>query len=277
MKTQAGMTMTMAAVVSRRVRQDVPIPSLVRDEANRREEGDDDAFAELLDSVRVWGVLQEIHVQPTEGGKFVVYDGERRWTAAERAGLKTIPAWVWPADATREIISAALAMHEHRKPPSCLQVARRLRQLKNEYAESQEQLAARTGIPLVRVKSYLTLFSASDFLLGFFEEQNLPLRLAVEFVRYEKATSEAQARALARRHESDRLSVRDLEQARKRQDKAARPAAAQARAQKGLVPKIEAAFRRDPEQARRELEDALDRLGLRLVPKAVAGATKGST
>ena len=55
---------------------------------------DETALNELADSIREQGVMQPILVRPVEGGRFEIIAGERRWRAAQRAGLNEVPALV---------------------------------------------------------------------------------------------------------------------------------------------------------------------------------------
>jgi len=172
-------------------------------------------------------------------------------------------------------------MNEQRKAHGSLHVGRRLRQLKNEFGETHEQLAARTGIALPRLKTYLALFGASDTLLAFFEEHDLPLRVACEFMRYEKSLGEAAARRLAKEYVDSPMTVRELERLRKRHEAGPKTKDVTKDASALTKPdlprwsfrkRIEAAFRADREAALRELEDVAAELGLRVV---AATATEG--
>lgn len=252
-------------------RVEIPLVELVPNDANRKIVEDDD-FAELVDSLRVFGVLEPLKIRLRADGRYDLLDGHRRHAAAQRAHLAVLPCDIWPADlASAEAIARALVLNHHRKQPGCLDTARQLRRLKNEFAITQDQLAARTCLSLDRVRLYLSLFGASDHLLSFFEDTSLPLLLAVEFMRFEKATNEAAARRLAKRHLEAPLTTREVARLRKREDSrssdlesepagtktASRPA--------GFRGRIEAAFRRDASGALQELEAALGALGYRLV------------
>ena len=81
---------------------------------------------------------------------------------------------------------AGVVMNEQRQAHSCLDVARRLRAVKNQFAETQEQVATRTGLPVARVKGYLNLFNASDRLLAFL------LRRSRELTRHYSAEVDQQ-------------------------------------------------------------------------------------
>ena len=158
-------------------RQEVRIDNVEPDPENRPV-AEDERFEGLVDSIRVLGVLQALQVQERPGRSYLLIDGERRWRAARKAGLTTVPCDVWPRDAhPRDLAVAGVALNEHREDPSCLHVARRLRQIKNQFAETHEEVARRTGLPLERVKGYLSLFKASDELLRFFDDEAVSLSL----------------------------------------------------------------------------------------------------
>jgi ParB family chromosome partitioning protein len=205
----------------------------------------------------------------------MLVDGERRWRAAARARLTEIPADVWPAQADiKQIQLAAFALNEQRKAPSCIHVARRLRDIKNDHGLTLEQLATQTGLPLDRVKNYLSLFGVSDFVMTFCEERELPLRVAVALVRYERATNEARVRALAQRYQKEPVTCEEINGLRKREEAKGRrkgkgernsevPAVAP-RARK-LLERFEVEFRRDQTSALAELEACAKRLGYLLV------------
>ena len=55
---------------------------------------DDASLAELAESIREQGVMQPILVRPVDGGRYEIVAGERRWRAAQRAGLSEVPALV---------------------------------------------------------------------------------------------------------------------------------------------------------------------------------------
>jgi ParB/RepB/Spo0J family partition protein len=254
------------------VRMEIAVGDLVPDTENRSIDESDEEFVTLADSIRVMGVLVALQAQRRSDGKFLICDGERRWRAAQRAGLASVPCDVWPESAhPRDLVLAGVVINEQRQAHSCLAVARRLRAVKNQFAESQEQLAARAGIPLPRIKAYLNLFNASDRLLAFFDEAGLPVRTAVELVRFEKAVGEVATRRLLERHKEEPLTVRGIELLRKREenrrvrdDGKTGPTASKQRAS-ALAVRVEAAFRRDPHAARQELEAVTAKFGLRLV------------
>src|SRR5688572_9706012 len=78
-----------AAVTERSVRMEVAVGDLLPDAENRNIDESDEDFLTLTDSVRVMGVLVALQAQRRPDGKFQIFDGERRWRAARRAGLAT--------------------------------------------------------------------------------------------------------------------------------------------------------------------------------------------
>ena len=98
MARKAGMGRGLAAIlpesheVSEPTYRDVPI-ELIRPSAGQpRKSFDDEALARLAESVAETGVVQPLVVQPLSDGRYELIAGERRWRAAQRAGLATVPA-----------------------------------------------------------------------------------------------------------------------------------------------------------------------------------------
>ncbi len=255
------------------IRMVLPMTAIVPDEDNRRILEDDD-FEALCDSIHLLGVLDPVQVWRRPDGTHRLIDGERRWRAAKKIGLAEIPCDVWPSEADRRRVAVAgLVLNEHRVAHGCLHVARRLRDIKNDSGLSHAEVSTQTGLPLDRVKTYFSLFAASDQMLTFLEEKEVPLKVAAEMVRYEKATNEARARRLLERHQSSPLTVQEIVALRKRELRAREEKPGEEKTdthrQPGsrLVARLEAAVRRDP-SAVSQLEDLALRLGYRLVPLA---------
>ncbi len=249
--------------------------SAIEPDSRNRVIAEDDEFAALCDSIRVSGLLQPVQVWRQADGKHDIIDGERRWRAAQKVGLTEIPCDVWPADADRRRVAvAALALNEHRSAHGCLDVARRIRDIKNEYGFTLEEVAAHTGLSPDRVKTYSMLLAASEELMTFLEENIIPLKVAAELVRYQKATNEARTRRLLVRHKESPLTVQEIAGLRKREQ---RPKGSddtepgRPRASSGFVDRLEAQVRREPSRLA-QLEELARRLGFRLVPLAEAKA-----
>jgi ParB/RepB/Spo0J family partition protein len=259
------------AGATRRITRSLPIEQLVPDEGNRTIDESDEEFGSLADSIRVLGVLQPLHVQE-HGERYQIIDGERRWRACGRIGLGTVPCEIWPANATtQETLVAGFVLNEQRQAHRCIHVARRLREIKNTSGLSAEQLSAQVGIPLDRVKTYSALFGASDHLLAFFENHDVPLKVAAEMMRFEKRTNEAKARQLVERYRKSPLGREEIVALRRRAEKGrgATPANELPPSRKPfLTDRARAEFKRDPSVAIAELQEFLSPFGYLVVEDA---------
>jgi ParB family chromosome partitioning protein len=254
-------------------RHDLPVERIVPDPFNRPIEDDEDLRI-LVDSIRVLGVLSPLHVRARADDAYDLIDGERRWRAATLAGLTEVPCEVWPEGTDpKSVLVAGVVLNEQRKAHSCIHVARRLREIKNTYGLTTESLAAQVGIPLDRVKTYSALFGASDYLLSFFEESDVPLKVAAELMRFEKACNEAKARQLVERYRQSPLGRDEIIALRKRAEKRGRggeqsPSPLPVARKPLLTDRARAEFRRDPGAGVTELQELLGPFGYLIVEDA---------
>jgi len=109
---------------------------------------DGDALAELVHSIREFGLMQPIVVRPLDGSpggpRYQLVMGERRWRAAQEAGLATIPAIVRET-ADDSMLRDALLENIHRAQLNPLEEAAAYQQLLDEFSVTHEELAARIG------------------------------------------------------------------------------------------------------------------------------------
>lgn len=105
---------------------------------------DDEALAELEHSIREFGLLQPIVVREIEAGRFQLVMGERRWRAAERAGLEQIPAIV-RRTGDDAMLRDALLENVHRVQLNPLEEAAAYEQLLGEFGVTHSELADRLG------------------------------------------------------------------------------------------------------------------------------------
>lgn len=105
---------------------------------------DPDDLAELVHSVREFGVLQPVVVRDTGDGAYELIMGERRTRAAREAGLETIPA-ILRETADEDLLRDALLENLHRSQLNPLEEASAYQQLLEDFGITQEQLATRIG------------------------------------------------------------------------------------------------------------------------------------
>lgn len=121
---------------------ELPIDLLTANPRQPRVVFDEDALAELVDSIREIGLLQPVVVRPETGGRFELVMGERRWRAAQRAGLETIPAIVRETSDS-DLLRDALLENLHRAQLNPLEEAAAYAQMLEDFGCTQEELAAR--------------------------------------------------------------------------------------------------------------------------------------
>jgi ParB family chromosome partitioning protein len=124
--------------------RDVPVQSIEANPHQPRVHFDEGALSELTDSIRAIGVLQPILVRQLGNGKYQLIAGERRWRAATRAGLATVPAVVRPTDDIASV-EQALVENLHRQDLTPLEEASAYQQLMDDFAFTHEKIATRVG------------------------------------------------------------------------------------------------------------------------------------
>lgn len=237
----------------------LPLEQVHPDRANPRRAFDEAALEELAASLRNQGVLQPILVRKDARGGYRIIAGERRWRAAQRAGLKDLPALV--KDATdAEAYELALVENIQRADLSPLEEAEAYRRLVEERRLTQEQIADRVGKDRSTVANALRLLALPNEVKQLLAEGDLDMGHARALLGLSKASEMV---GLARAVVTDKLTVRETE-ARVKEARGAGQAPAKKKAQVKTSP-----------EARRLVEDLQRRLGtkVRLVEK---GGGKGT-
>jgi len=122
----------------------VPLRSIVPNTLQPRQTFDPEALEDLAESVRVHGVLQPIMVRPLGAGRYELVAGERRFRAAEKAGLTELPA-VIRAMTDEESLVIALIENIQREDLNAIEAARGYRQLMDQFHLTQTELARQIG------------------------------------------------------------------------------------------------------------------------------------
>lgn len=126
---------------------------------------EESALAELAESIRLHGVLQPLIVRPLAQGRYELIAGERRWRAAQRAGLRQVPVVVRATD-PRGSLEIALIENIQREDIGALESARAYRQLMDEFGLTQEQVAERVGKSRSAVANTVRLLRLPERILG---------------------------------------------------------------------------------------------------------------
>ena len=121
-----------------------------------RSKFDEVALEELADSIKQVGIIQPVTVRLTEEGTYQLITGERRYRAAKKLGLKTIPAFVRMAEDTN-MLELALVENIQREDLDAIEVAISYQRLLDECKLTQESLSDRVGKKRSTVTNYLRL------------------------------------------------------------------------------------------------------------------------
>lgn len=136
--------------------RELPVQQLVPGAHQPRRHFDEAALAELAESIKAQGVVQAIVVRPVAGERYEIVAGERRWRAAQAAGLKTIPAIVRLLD-ERAAMAIALVENIQRADLNALEEAEALKKLVDECGLTHEACATAVGKSRTAVTNLLRL------------------------------------------------------------------------------------------------------------------------
>lgn len=181
---------------------------------------DEEALAELAESIREYGVIQPVTVRPLPSGYYQLIAGERRWRAARQAGLTEIPAQIIEAD-DRLTTELALVENLQREDLNPVEEAQGYRTLMEEYGLTQDEAAQRVGKSRPAVANALRLLSLAPEVLQFVEQGLLSAGHARALVPIKPEELQIDA---ARQVIKNGLSVRRTEELSKRLSRPPKPA-----------------------------------------------------
>jgi ParB family transcriptional regulator, chromosome partitioning protein len=184
-----------------------------------RDHFDEDALAALTASVREIGILQPILVRQTGESEFELIAGERRWRAARRAGLDTIPAIIRHASES-ESLQQALIENLNREQLNALEEAAGYQQLIEDFGLTHEELSTRVGKSRVSITNALRLFQLPPSVQRLVADE----RLTAGHARALLGTPDrAFQETFARRAANEQLSVRAVEEAVRQHNEISEP------------------------------------------------------
>lgn len=126
------------------VYQEINIKEVVPNPYQPREHFDEETLASLSKSIMEIGVIQPIVVRQAEDGQYELIAGERRWRAAKRANLSSIPAIIRTSDNLASL-ETAVVENLHRQDLNALEEAAAYQQLIEEFGLTQDEVARRVG------------------------------------------------------------------------------------------------------------------------------------
>lgn len=190
---------------------------------------DEEALAELASSIATQGVVQPIVVRAIGADRYEIVAGERRWRAAQRAGLSAIPAVVRTLD-DRGAMAVALVENIQRADLNPLEESQALHRLLDDCQLTHEQVAEAVGKSRAGVSNLLRLMELNEDVQALVRESRLSLGHAKVLLGAEGARQSSLAKLVA----DQGMSVRQTEalvhakgDKPSKAEKAANPAAAE--------------------------------------------------
>ena len=209
---------------------------------NPRKSFDGDKLRELAETIRLHGVAQPLLVRTRPDGGFTLIAGERRWRAAQLAGLKSVPVVV--KDVTpQQAFELAVIENLHRDDLNPIEEAESYQRFVEEYGWTQEQVAERVGRDRATVANTLRLLKLPPKVRTQVASGELPMGHARALLGLEDAASieRSAARVIAKQ-----LSVRQTEELVRRErtgdDKPKKEEPAQSASVRDLVNRLERAL-----------------------------------
>ena len=186
--------------------KEIDIGLIDRNPEQPRKIFDDEALAELAESIKNYGVIQPIIVKQ-KGDRYEIIAGERRWRASRLAGLKTIPCII--KDYTeQEISEIAIIENLQREDLNPIESAKAIKSLINQYNLTQDEVADKIGKSRPAVANTLRLLSLPESIIALVESNKLTAGHARALLAIE---SPAKQKEVALQIIQNGLTVRDVE------------------------------------------------------------------
>ena len=140
---------------------EIDITEITPNPTQPRTQFDEEALDELADSIRQLGVIQPITVKKSGDGKYIIISGERRWRAAQRADLTSLPAYIREVD-DENLHAMALVENIQRQDLNAIEIALGMQRLIDECNLTQDALSEKVGKKRSSVSNYLRLLKLPD-------------------------------------------------------------------------------------------------------------------
>ncbi len=186
--------------------RNLPVEWLTRGKYQPRRDMTEEGLDELADSIRSQGVIQPIVVRPIASERYEIIAGERRWRAAQRAGLKEVPCVIRdiPDEAA---IAMALVENIQREDLNVVEEAMALQRLMDEFGLTHQQVAEAVGKSRTTVTNLLRLLNLAPEVRTMLERGDLDMGHARALL----ALPEAKQITVARQVVDKGLTVRETE------------------------------------------------------------------
>ena len=186
----------------------LPIKQVVSGQYQPRQQFDAVALQELADSIKAQGLVQPIIVKFINDEQYEIIAGERRWRAAQLAGLETVQAIVRKVD-DQQTLAMALIENIQREDLNPLEEARALQRLMAEFNLTQQEVADAVGRSRTAVTNMLRLLKLPEPIQAWLHDG----QLTMGHTRALLTLTESQQLNLAQKAINQAWSVRQMEQA----------------------------------------------------------------
>jgi ParB family chromosome partitioning protein len=188
---------------------EIPLTDIEPNPHQPRSVFDEESLTGLAASITEMGVLQPVLVRPVGDERYELIAGERRWRAAKRAGLATVPAIVRAVDEVTSV-EQALVENLHRADLNPLEEAAAFQQLIEDFGLTHDDLATRVGKSRAAITNTLRLMQLPPAVQRMIADGELSAGHARAILG---TPDRAFQEALARRAAKEGMSVRDVESA----------------------------------------------------------------
>lgn len=185
---------------------DIAIDRLKPNPLQPRRRWDPESLEELAQSIRETGILQPIVVVPEEDS-YTIIIGERRWRAAKKIGLQTIPVIIRNLTKAQQH-EAMLIENLQREDLNSLEIATAYQKMIQEFSYTQEDVAKKVGKDRTSIANYLRLLKLPDEVQELIADGKLSMGQARALIPIENPERQ---RSMALRIAKDSLSVREVE------------------------------------------------------------------
>jgi ParB family chromosome partitioning protein len=198
---------------------EAPVGSIVPNPRQPRLHFNEEALAELAESIKIHGILQPLHVKPSGDGTFELIAGERRLRAAKLAGLKSVPILIRSAG-DQGSLELAIIENVQREDINALEAAKAYRRLTDEFGLTQEVVSQKVGKSRTAVANTMRLLRLPKRIQDGLQEGKISEGHARALLT---SDSEAVQLALYDQILENGLTVRDVEQKTKKQATGPKP------------------------------------------------------
>ncbi len=186
----------------------IPVAQIEANPYQPRTHFDQEALAELADSIKIQGIIQPVTVRQLGPNAYQLISGERRLQASKLAGLDTIPAYVRKAD-DQQMLEMALIENIQRENLNAIEIALSYQRLLSECQLRQEDLGERVGKNRSTVTNYLRLLKLPPSIQIGLRDSIIGMGHARALINIEDPQQQVD---LYRRIVSEDLSVRRVEE-----------------------------------------------------------------